>query len=746
MPNGRLSKCVLAGRKAAELYHNTSGNAASVSLFANAISTNTNSEVTVVVGIASTTLAQKTTVIQASAGTFCSMSAPVYYSDCNYPGVNTYFGFVKPQTEEFNQDNLACTPGVAGNGILQVGSKPVYKDLYGCTITEMNSTAEQNASFYICQCSSTCMFGKSYGGNELQNPALWMREYPNFWSCCCSGHWFWNAKVVGFWENTCCECCWTHQSRCAGSSGTWYPIRGGNIGLGNSDNARQNAMQTMINWCCCCGYIGDASVNSGKVPINVYSGCSSSNGCKCQGGSHCSFQWCKSCACHCCSGGGFKMWNWYALDREFQCCCDENNLGSTGHTCWCRKLPSDLAGPAMCMTTVSEGAIRSPLWFNFMWCCNCACGCVLNGHIVQCFCFCSADCGCMCWQSWQDVQMSSCCNRNNLLCQATKCFCHPCVSGFMANPDTSVMNRMSPYGFAYGMTNCSMMTYWGHGGSTPRCHFYSLTFPDMCYMKSCMSDYGCECYWLQRYRLYIHQPEAADANSYEFPIKYLAWNCNVTNATGTAGCTYLMIRSQTATHCGIFTFDANDLRISHGPFCGCEGNAQRCCGTLLCIRCYYPDDTEPGGATGNGGKLTKVADFPTEMASTDYSNTTDCVMCVSCLFRSDMSTWTMSLFNYKCQRWDGFQSSDLVTWAKIGDPYSVKISNILTQSVSSDYACLVDDCNCFFGNIDCSGMIDYKLSVNQYERTGVVLSDGDRVFVNNDADTCLSFQIWGYEG
>ena len=43
-------------------------------------------------------------------------------------------------------------------------------------------------------------------------------------------------------------------------------------------------------------------------------------------------------------------------------------------------------------------------------------------------------------------------------------------------------------------------------------------------------------------------------------------------------------------------------------------------------------------------------------------------------------------------------------------------------------------------------MIDYKLSANQYERTGVVLSDGDRVFVNNDADTCLSFQIWGYEG
>ena len=747
MPNGRLSKCVLGNRGASELYHNTSGNAASVSLFANAISTNTNSEITVVVGIASTTLSAETIKIQAAAGTFCSMTSPLYYSDCNYPGVNTYFGFSKTQTSEFNQDNQACTPGVSGNGILQVGSMPVYQDTYGCSITEMNSTAEQNSSLWICQCSSTCMFGKMYGGNEIQNPALWMREYPNYWSCCCSGHWFWNAKVVGFWHNTCCACCWSHQTRCGGSSGTWYPIRGGNIGLGNSDNARQNAMQAMINWCCCCGYIGDASVNSGKVPVNKFEGCSGSNGCKCMGGSHCNYQWCKQCGCHCCSGGGFKMWNWYALDREFQCCCDQNNLGAGIMTCWCRKqLPQLNVSPGMCFTTIQEGAIRSPLWFNFMWCCNCACGCMLNGHVTTCAYFCAPDCGCMCWQSWQDQQISSCCNKAQMLCTSTKCFCHPCTSGYMQNPNQSIMNKMSPYGYAFGMTNCSMMIYAGFNGSGPRCHSYMLSYPDFCVFKCCMSDYGCECYWMQRYRLDIAQPAASDSASYEFPIKYSAWNCNVKNKHGSLGCTYIMIRSQEAGQCGVFSFDAHDLRVSHGPFCGCNGNASRCCGTVCSCRNYTPAEGGEGGATGNGGKLTKVADFPTEMASTDYSNATDCVMCVSCLFRADMSTWTMSLFNYKCQRWDGFQSSDLVTWSKISDPYSVKISNVLTQSVTSDYACIVDDCNCYFENIDCSGIIDYKLSVNQYERTGIVLSDGDRVFVNNDADVSLSFQIWGYEG
>jgi len=40
----------------------------------------------------------------------------------------------------------------------------------------------------------------------------------------------------------------------------------------------------------------------------------------------------------------------------------------------------------------------------------------------------------------------------------------------------------------------------------------------------------------------------------------------------------------------------------------------------------------------------------------------------------------------------------------------------------------------------------YKLSVGQYERTGIVLSDGDRIMVNNNADIETSFQVWGYEG
>ena len=102
MPNGRLSKCVIDCRKSTELYHNTSGNAASVSLFANTISTTANTEMTVVVGIASTTLSQKTTMVSASAGTFCSMTTPLYYTDCNYAGVSTD-NYWKPTRPRLNK-------------------------------------------------------------------------------------------------------------------------------------------------------------------------------------------------------------------------------------------------------------------------------------------------------------------------------------------------------------------------------------------------------------------------------------------------------------------------------------------------------------------------------------------------------------------------------------------------------------------------------------------------------------------
>lgn len=106
----------------------------------------------------------------------------------------------------------------------------------------------------------------------------------------------------------------------------------------------------------------------------------------------------------------------------------------------------------------------------------------------------------------------------------------------------------------------------------------------------------------------------------------------------------------------------------------------------------------------------------------------------------------MGVYNHNTKKWDGFTTTDLWKWSLSTDPLVQKINNTLNRSVSDDYRCVIESCNCFFANMDCSGLLDYSVSANQYERTGVVLSNGDRVMVNNDGDIKTAVQIWGFEG
>jgi hypothetical protein len=50
-------------------------------------------------------------------------------------------------------------------------------------------------------------------------------------------------------------------------------------------------------------------------------------------------------------------------------------------------------------------------------------------------------------------------------------------------------------------------------------------------------------------------------------------------------------------------------------------------------------------------------------------------------------------------------------------------------------------------NIGADGIIEENLNMTQYERTGLVLSNNDRVVVfNKGASNNISFQVMGYEG
>ena len=111
----------------------------------------------------------------------------------------------------------------------------------------------------------------------------------------------------------------------------------------------------------------------------------------------------------------------------------------------------------------------------------------------------------------------------------------------------------------------------------------------------------------------------------------------------------------------------------------------------------------------------------------------------------------MDVFNHTSGKWDSYSTKNLYEWSLVQnsettDPFRLKVSDTLDIQATTDFACITTICNCFMSNIDCSGLIDWCFSANQYERNGIVLSNGDRVMINNNSDEKLSAQIWGYEG
>lgn len=47
--------------------------------------------------------------------------------------------------------------------------------------------------------------------------------------------------------------------------------------------------------------------------------------------------------------------------------------------------------------------------------------------------------------------------------------------------------------------------------------------------------------------------------------------------------------------------------------------------------------------------------------------------------------------------------------------------------------------------LDGSGTIEFRASANRLERTGIVLSNNDNLYVNNGSNSKMSVQVWGYD-
>ena len=148
----------------------------------------------------------------------------------------------------------------------------------------------------------------------------------------------------------------------------------------------------------------------------------------------------------------------------------------------------------------------------------------------------------------------------------------------------------------------------------------------------------------------------------------------------------------------------------------------------------------------------KVGNFPSIM--TDYKYTQP-MMCVGCLFRSDTKLWSLPVYNHCEYRWDTFLSCDLKEWnqqefvkCNIPADQMAAVCDCCVLNLTENYLCRCTDC--FMSGFQREGLVELCLSFNQYERTGIVLSENDRIYVKNNDDAatgkCINFQVWGYEG
>jgi len=116
--------------------------------------------------------------------------------------------------------------------------------------------------------------------------------------------------------------------------------------------------------------------------------------------------------------------------------------------------------------------------------------------------------------------------------------------------------------------------------------------------------------------------------------------------------------------------------------------------------------------------------------------------------RSPMKRFQKELWAIKVKSESGvikfYQTSNFETWTEISSSTNyeeivttdvqVKSTGSVTNSITSNFDTLPD-----------SGLIEHQTSVNNYERTGLVMSNNDKIYVRNHSDTAIAVQAMGYE-
>ena len=223
----------------------------------------------------------------------------------------------------------------------------------------------------------------------------------------------------------------------------------------------------------------------------------------------------------------------------------------------------------------------------------------------------------------------------------------------------------------------------------------------------------------------------------EYPMKYLSHDPNTCR-------TYTMMRSCQVDSCGIFEVDYDAL------YNLTQTNCQQITGNCAAI-VPLPSMTWTGIQYNSGSSqwFRKVADFPKEMTSPEYESPVETgatagQMCVSCIYKYGPSHWALQVYNHTNSDWDTFYSTNLYDWDK-EDNLLLNISDDVKVYKLND-SCIVNYTDQFDQNIDKAEIIDYSVISNAYERSGIVISNGDRIVIKNDGNYPIAAQVWGFEG
>ena len=382
-------------------------------------------------------------------------------------------------------------------------------------------------------------------------------------------------------------------------------------------------------------------------------------------------------------------------------------------------------------------------------------------------------------------------------------YCSNCGNGWECFMVNQSCGSISPYGVLSAMTcgaqiwlkhlTCCNAVY-GIGGADYRCYCYCKCCCENCnwcnnnFVLHVVGVYDCpNTTWLA-YGPDIQTYSCGDGGTNccrfagtELPIKYFTYHPG-------CDCHYFMVRTGPATAsfcggvhpgCGIFSVNMKCIRAYQQRRCICAGGA---CGsdTATIANCYFSCCTgtysghtstawiplEPSGLNNHPSKDTlfaytvpnaagvgiasvlfcKLANFPEEWTCSYYTRPR---MCVSCLFRYEHCAWSIGLYNCCTCGWDAFTTKDLVNWSSLPGTVVACTDPCIYCCLRAVPACIDRCCDCFTSNMECEGIIDQCIPINQYERTGVVLSAGDKIFVKNYGSSGagkVSFQVWGYEG